>query len=150
VYGLETVSLRYFNVFGPRQDPNSQYSAVIPKFIKLISNNQQPVIYGDGTQTRDFTYVSNVVEVNILASVNEIETPIVMNCACQGKITLNELMTNINKLLCKNINPIYSNPKVGDVKHSYADIRLIKEKLNWTPNYSFNQGLVELTSNDAK
>jgi len=106
LYGLETVILRYFNVFGPRQDPNSQYSAVIPKFIKLMNNNQRPTIYGDGTQSRDFTYVSNVVEGNLIAATKDVESGLVMNCATHGQITLNELVKQINFLLSKNIEPI--------------------------------------------
>ena len=92
VYGLHTVALRYFNVFGPRQDPNSQYSAVIPKFIKMISNDERPSIYGDGSQTRDFTYVENVVEANILAATKECDSGLVMNAACHDQIELNYLV----------------------------------------------------------
>lgn len=148
LYKIETVCLRYFNVFGPRQDPNSQYSAVIPKFIKLITGNQQPTIYGDGTQSRDFTYVANVVEANILAATVKIQTPVIMNCACHGQITLNELTEEINKLLNKNIKPIYTEPKPGDIKHSFADITLIKQKLNWSPKYNFHTGLKTLITNN--
>jgi nucleoside-diphosphate-sugar epimerase len=144
IYGLETVCLRYFNVFGPKQDPNSEYSAVIPKFIKIINNNQQPTIYGDGNQSRDFTYVTNVVNGNILAATMDIETPIVMNCACHGRITLNELVKNINKLMGKNIEPLYADHKPGDIKHSFANIDLIKEKLNYEPEYQFIDGLNKL------
>lgn len=144
LYDIETVCLRYFNVFGPRQDPNSQYSAVIPKFIKLIANNQSPTIYGDGTQSRDFTYAANVVEANILASTKIIETPIVMNCAFHGQITLNELVEKISNLLNKNIKSVYTEPKSGDIKHSFADITLIKEKLNWFPKFKFYEGLEKL------
>jgi len=141
LYGIETVILRYFNVFGPRQDPNSQYSAVIPKFIKLIANNQQPTIYGDGTQSRDFTYVSNVVEGNILAATKDIESGLVMNCACNGQITLNELVTELNKMLNKNLEPIYTAHKLGDIKHSFANIDLITDKLHYTPLVNFKEGL---------
>ncbi len=141
LYGIETVILRYFNVFGPRQDPNSQYSAVIPKFIKLISNNQQPTIYGDGTQSRDFTYVSNIVEGNILAATKDIESGLVMNCACQEQITLNELVTELNKMLDKNLEPNYTAHKLGDIKHSFANIDLISDKLQYTPLVNFKEGL---------
>jgi len=141
LYGLETVILRYFNVFGPKQDPNSEYSAVIPKFIKLMSNDQRPTIYGDGEQSRDFTYVSNVVEGNILAATRELETPIVLNCATHGQVTVNELVEEINKLVSKNIKPIYDKPRPGEIKHSFADISLIKNKLNFTPEKGFIQGL---------
>ena len=141
LYGIETVILRYFNVFGPRQDPNSEYSAVIPKFIKLISNNQQPTIYGDGTQSRDFTYVANVVEANILAATKNIESGIVMNCACHGQVTLNSLIRELNELLNKEVNPIYTEPRHGDIKHSFANIDLIEKKLGFSPSVEFKEGL---------
>jgi nucleoside-diphosphate-sugar epimerase len=141
LYGMETVTLRYFNVFGPKQDPHSQYSAVIPKFIEAIKADKQPIIYGDGTQSRDFTYVANVVEANILAATKDIGSGLVMNCACHGQITLNELVIQINNLLGKNIETIYAKSREGDIKHSFADIRLIKEKLNFIPNISFTLGL---------
>ncbi len=144
LYGLETVIFRYFNVFGPRQDPDSQYSAVIPKFIKAMLNNERPIIYGDGTQSRDFTYVANVVEANILAATNPIDSGLVMNCACNGNISLNKLVGELNKLLGKNLEPIYDKPRPGDIKHSYADISLISAKLNYLPRISFTKGL-ELT-----
>ena len=141
LYGVETVTLRYFNVFGPKQDPNSQYSAVIPKFIEAIKADKQPIIYGDGTQSRDFTFVANVVEANILAATKDIGSGLVMNCACHGQITLNELVRQINNLLGKNIETIYAKSREGDIKHSFADISLIKEKLNFIPNISFALGL---------
>lgn len=166
LYGIETVILRYFNVFGPRQDPNSEYSAVIPKFIKLISNNQSPTIYGDGTQSRDFTYVANVVEANILAATKE-DCPkdeygnagLVMNCACHGQVTLNALVHELNVLLSlprpfdspdesgqaaqgdSGVKPIYAEPRHGDIKHSFANINLIKKNLNFEPSINFIDGL---------
>ena len=148
VYGLHTVALRYFNVFGPRQDPNSQYSAVIPKFIKLIRLEEQPIIFGDGKQTRDFTYVANVVDANLLASSKDCEPGLVMNCACSDRIELNYLVKQINTLLRKNVKPIYSDARKGDILHSYADISLIKDKLGWSPKYTFNEGLTKLTTNN--
>lgn len=141
LYGIETVALRYFNVFGPKQDPNSQYSAVIPLFIKAIMNDKQPTIFGDGTQSRDFTYVANVVEGNILAATKEIESGLVMNCACHGQITLNELVDELNKLFEKDIKPIYTQPRPGDIKHSFADIELIKKKLGFNPTVEFYKAL---------
>lgn len=141
IYGIETIALRYFNVFGPRQDPSSQYSAVIPKFIKAINNNEQPVIYGDGEQSRDFTYVKNVVDANILASISDCDSGIAMNCASSGQITLNELVGHINKILGKNISPVFEEPRAGDIKHSFADIHLAKTKINYTPSVSFEEGL---------
>jgi UDP-glucose 4-epimerase len=145
LYGMEAIALRYFNVFGPRQDPNSQYSAVIPKFIKAIMNDKQPVIYGDGTQSRDFTYVANVVEGNILAATKELEGGLVMNCACHGQITLNELVQYINNLLGKDIKPVYADPRPGDIKHSFAQIELIKKVLDWHPIMTFKEG-IEITT----
>lgn len=142
LYGLETIALRYFNVFGPKQDPNSQYSAVIPKFIKAISNNERPVIYGDGTQSRDFTYVLNVVEANIFAATVKINIPLIANCAAHAQISLNELVRKINEIKERNIKPIYSEFRPGDIKHSFASIRLIEEKLKWQPKYSFDDGLL--------
>src|SRR4030095_10680235 len=117
IYGLETISLRYFNVFGPNQDPSSQYSAVIPKFIKAVANEEQPVIFGDGEQSRDFTYVSNIVNANLLASVSNCDSGIVMNCALSNRVTLNELVKSINKNLNKNILPKFEAPRAGDIKH---------------------------------
>ncbi len=144
VYGLHTVSLRYFNVFGPRQDPNSQYSAVIPKFLKLMKEGKQPVINGDGTQTRDFIHVSNVVEANIIAATADCEPGLVLNCACGEIIDLITLVKEINRLLNKNIEPIFGSSVPGDIKHSYADISKITEKLGWTPMLTFRQGLQNL------
>lgn len=143
LYGIETVALRYFNVFGPRQDPNSQYSAVIPLFIKAIMIDKQPTIFGDGTQSRDFTYVANVVEANILAATKDIESGLVMNCACHGQITLNTLVKELNALLDKDIKPIYASPRHGDIKHSFADIEIIKQKLGFIPGVSFKEGLIK-------
>ena len=144
LYGIETVILRYFNVFGPRQDPNSQYSAVIPRFIKLMSNDQRPTIYGDGTQSRDFTYVANVVEGNLLAATKYVKSGLVMNCACHGQVTLNELVKQINNLINKNIEPIYADTRPGDIKHSFALIERAEKEIGYTPSVNFERGL-ELT-----
>lgn len=141
IYGLETISLRYFNVFGPNQDPSSQYSAVIPKFIRAMRNNEQPLIFGDGKQSRDFTYVSNVVDANILSATAECNSGIAMNCAFSGFITLNELVDKINENIGKNIKPVYEKPRAGDIKHSFADINLAKSKLNYSPRIDFENGL---------
>lgn len=141
IYGLETISLRYFNVFGPNQDPSSQYSAVIPKFIRAMLNNEQPLIFGDGKQSRDFTYVSNVVDANILSATAECNSGIAMNCAFSGFITLNELVDKINENIGKNIKPVYEKPRAGDIKHSFADINLAKSKLNYSPRIDFENGL---------
>jgi len=141
IYGLETVCLRYFNVFGPRQDPTSQYSAVIPKFIKSISQNIQPVIYGDGEQSRDFTYISNVIQANILAATSDCESGITVNCAVSGQITLNDLVKEMNKLMNRDVKPIYEGPRAGDIKHSYADISLAEKSIGYKPVVSFQEGL---------
>jgi len=141
VYGLETVSLRYFNVFGPRQNPSSQYSAVIPKFIHIMNQNEVPVIYGDGEHSRDFTYVKNVVKANILASKVHKTSGEVINIACGVRTSLNELVLKLNKILNLNIKPEYQESRVGDVKHSLADISLAKLFLGFSPVYTFDEGL---------
>jgi len=141
IYGLETVSLRYFNVFGPRQDPTSQYSAVIPKFITAIQRGEQPVIFGDGEQSRDFTYVANVVEANLIAATAECETGIAMNCACHERTTLNDLVRQLNGLLGTTVTPRYEAARPGDIKHSYADISLARKTIGFTPKIGFREGL---------
>lgn len=141
IYGLHTTALRYFNVFGPRQDPTSQYSAVIPKFIRAILNDRQPTIYGDGLQSRDFTFVKNVVLANILAT--EIDSPpgMVFNIACHERIDLNGLVAQVNRITGKKIIPLYTNPRPGDVKHSFADIDKIQKYLGFKPAVLFSEGL---------
>lgn len=141
IYGLETVVLRYFNVFGPNQDPTSQYSAVIPKFIKLIKEGKSPIIYGDGTQSRDFTYVANVVKANLLACEAGGVAGEVINIACGERYTLLQLVENINKIFGKNIEPVFEKERVGDVKHSLAGIEKAKKLLNYQPSIDFNEGL---------
>lgn len=141
IYELETVCLRYFNVFGPRQDPNSQYAAVIPKFITCMLNKTQPIIYGDGEQSRDFTYVANVVEANILAAKAGDASGKVFNIACGQRTAVNELAEKLNKILGLNIEPHYTKPRTGDVKHSLADISEAKKKLGYTPQINFEKGL---------
>lgn len=141
VYGLSTVILRYFNVFGPRQDPSSQYAAVIPKFITAIINNQRPVIYGDGEQTRDFSYVTNVVYANLLALAAECEFGMPINCACQQSVSLNRLVSQINRVLGKDIKPVYTDAQTGDIKHSLADIRRAEQCLGYRPKVGFEEGL---------
>ena len=143
IYGLETVALRYFNVFGPRQDPTSQYSAVIPRFITAILNDQQPVVYGDGEQSRDFTFVANVIEANVLAATTSNVSGIAMNCACHDRISLNQLITSINTILKKNIQPIYQTSRTGDIKHSFASIALAEEKILYQPKVKFIDGLLK-------
>lgn len=142
LYGIETVCLRYFNVFGPRQDPNSQYSAVIPKFIKSITSNEEPIIFGDGEQSRDFTYVANVIEANILGATKSINiNNVTVNCACNEQATLNNLVEFINKLNGSKVKSIYKEKRQGDVLHSFANIDKAKELLNYNPVVKFNDGL---------
>lgn len=141
LYGLETLSIRYFNVFGPRQTPDSEYSAVIPKFIKFINEDKTPVIYGDGTQSRDFTYIKNVVHANILASKAKITKGEVINVACNDRIDLNELAKKLNLILNKNLQPVYDEPRLGDVKHSQADINKAKSLIGYEPIVDFETGL---------
>ncbi|MDG3547088.1 SDR family oxidoreductase [Methanobacterium formicicum] len=141
IYGLQTVSLRYFNVFGPRQDPNSQYAAVIPKFITSIMNGESPIIFGDGEQSRDFTYVKNVVQANILACETDMQG--VYNVACGRRTTLNELVDMMGELLDVEVNPKYTEPRVGDVKHSLADIDKIKAH-GYQPTADFKKDLEQV------
>lgn len=141
IYNLESVCLRYFNVFGPRQDPNSQYSAVIPKFIQAMLNDKAPVIFGDGTQTRDFTYVANVVEANLLAATAECDSGIVLNCACNERTELNRLVFELNALLGKDIEPVYVASRPGDVMHSFASVEKAKSTIKYAPKVDFKDGL---------
>lgn len=144
VYGLETVCLRYFNVFGPNQDPTSQYSAVIPKFIKSISEGIAPVIYGDGGQSRDFTYVANVVEANLLACKSAGAPGQVFNIACGQRHTLLDLVAAINRGLGTKVEPRFEQERAGDVRDSMAAIDLAAKILNYYPAVSFNEGLQRL------
>ena len=141
IYGLKTVSLRYFNVYGPRQDPYSDYAAVIPKFINLVSENKPPVIYGDGEQTRDFTFVKDVVSANILAAKSDAEG--VYNIANGNRISINELANMIMALIGNDLTPIHDDSREGDVKHSLADISEAKKNLGYEPAYSLEEGLRE-------
>ena len=141
LFGMETVALRYFNVFGPRQDPNSLYSAVIPKFIAAVLRGESPIIFGDGEQSRDFTYVENVINANILAANVKFESGMFMNCAGHEQITLNTLLESINNILGKNVKAIYQTPRTGDVKHSFASIEKIKKKIGYLPSVNFEEGL---------
>ncbi len=143
VYHLETISLRYFNVFGPYQNPKSQYAAAIPAFVTSILKNESPTIYGDGEQSRDFTYIDNVVEANLLAASAEMTQGQVINIACGCSITVNNIISMINHSLGKDIKPIYTDPRLGDVKHSLADITSAHNLIGYEPTVSFEQGLQE-------
>lgn len=142
VYGLETICLRYFNVFGPRQDPQSQYAAVIPKFVQMILSDKSPTVYGDGEQSRDFTFVANVVDANLKAAVADDEAVgRVFNIACGQRTTINQLVQSINDVLDKNLAAVYHPERLGDVKHSLADITFAKKYLNYIPGVDFETGL---------
>jgi nucleoside-diphosphate-sugar epimerase len=143
LYGLKTVCLRYFNVFGPQQDPGSQYAAVIPKFILAMLNGCPPVIYGDGEQSRDFAFVSNVVQANILACRTGHIAGEVMNIACGSRSTINTLVAHLQRLLRADIVPRHVDPRPGDVRHSLADISKARSLLGYEPNVSFRAGLKE-------
>lgn len=140
-YNLETVRIRYFNVFGPRQDPNSPYSAVIPLFIDALLKDRQPTIYGDGLQSRDFTYVANVVSANLLAAEAKGVSGKVYNVACGGSITLVELLKLICEFLDKPFAPEFGPERVGDVKHSWADIHRAQEDLGYKVEIDLREGL---------
>jgi UDP-glucose 4-epimerase len=141
VYGLSCVSLRYFNVYGPYQDPSSEYAAVVPRFISRVLKDESPIIFGDGNQTRDLTFIGNVVNANILASENNING--VFNIACGERISINKLATVIMKMIGKNLEIIYEDTRPGDVKYSHADISKAKEKLGYVPTFDLNKGLEE-------
>jgi nucleoside-diphosphate-sugar epimerase len=141
VYGLETVALRYFNVFGPRQDPASQYSAVIPMFITAFLDGQRPTIYGDGEQSRDFTYIENVLEATLLAARADGVAGETFNVASGERISLNTLIAELRKLTGKEIEPIYADPRPGDVRHSLADISKVRDALGYEPRTDALEGL---------
>ncbi|MFU8795585.1 MAG: SDR family oxidoreductase [Dethiobacteria bacterium] len=142
IYNLPAVSLRYFNIFGPYQDPGSEYAAVIPKFINLMLKGESPVIYGDGEQSRDFTHIDNAVEANLLACTSEkVGRGEVINVACGERITLNELVGSLNEILGTDIKPVYTSAVPGDVKHSLADISKANELLDYEVKVDFKEGL---------
>jgi nucleoside-diphosphate-sugar epimerase len=143
LYGLETVTIRYFNVFGPRQDPSSPYSGVISLFISALCDARQPTIYGDGEHTRDFTYVANVVDGVLRACTAQSASGEVINVATGGRISLNTLFKTIRELVRANIEPIYANPRPGDVKDSQADISKARRILGYQPTVSFEDGLAK-------
>lgn len=142
VYGLETLTLRYFNVFGPRQDPSSQYSGVISRFISALLTDQTPVIYGDGEQSRDFTYVGNVVDANLKAAQTSKGLGQVINVANGQRISLNELLATLKDLTGKReVQAEYAEVRAGDVRHSLADIARAREYLRWEPGIGLSEGL---------
>jgi UDP-glucose 4-epimerase len=141
VYGLETASLRYFNVFGPRQDATSQYSGVLATFIPAVLQDRVPSIYGDGLQSRDFTYVANVVAANLMACTAPGIGGEVFNVACGGRITVNAILEQINAIAGKKIAPSYLDPRGGDIKHSQADIEKAASRMGYRPQVTFEEGL---------
>jgi len=142
LYGLETYGLRYFNVFGPRQDPDGAYAAAIPKFIRQLLNDQAPLIYGDGTQSRDFTYIENVVEANLKACLAGHEAAgETFNIAYGGREYLLDMCRLLAELLEKDIEPVFGPERPGEIKHSNADITKAREMLSYEPDYSFADGI---------
>lgn len=144
LYGLKTVILRYFNVFGRRQDPGSPYSAVIPKFIKAIADGTAPVIYGDGEQTRDFSYVENVIEANLLAASADGAQGEVFNIGCGSRTSVNELLAILKEAMGKSFVPIKAPLRKGEVRHSYADISKARDLLSYEPRVGFKDGLLKV------
>ncbi len=141
VYGLPAVCLRYFNVFGPRQDAGSRYAAVIPQFISAMMSDRRPLVFGDGNQSRDFTYVDNVVHANLLACDSKVAVGRVMNIACGARYSLNEMLRIISAALQKSIDPVYTDERPGDVKHSEASIALARDLLDYAVRINFHEGL---------
>ena len=141
LYGLDTISLRYFNVFGPKQDPDSIYSAVIPRFINALLEDRSPIVYGDGEQSRDFTYIDNVVHANLLAMIKEHTQGEVVNIAYGKRISLNQLLNFLQAMIGSTVSPIYEEPRKGDVRHSLADIRRGKEIIHYDPPIDIEVGL---------
>ncbi len=141
VYNLETVALRYFNVFGPRQDPTSPYSGVISKFVTSLLNNQAPTIFGDGEQSRDFTYIANVVDANLKAAEAPEAAGQVMNLGIGQRITLNQLFEELQKIIGTNLQPEYKEARAGDVRHSLADIAQAEMLLGYRPLVGLAEGL---------
>ncbi len=141
VYGLSTVSLRYFNIFGPRQDPKSQYSAVIPIFVSHLLAGKAPTIFGDGAQSRDFTFVANVVEANIAASRCEEARGQAVNIACGGHYTLNELFAEMQRIIGSSVTPRYAEARPGDVRHSHADISAAAKLIGYRVAVPFEEGI---------
>lgn len=142
LYDIDTVALRYFNIFGPRQDPMGEYAAVIPKFINMMTDGKNPVIYGDGEQSRDFTYVDNATQANILVAEGDVSGQ-VFNVGTGGRVTINELVVEINKQIGNNISATYSDPRPGDVRHSHADISKIVNYVDYDPVVEFREGLMK-------
>ena len=143
LFGLETISLRYFNIFGPRQDPNGEYAAVIPKFIGAAKRGERPRVFGDGEQTRDFCYIDNAVRANLLAaSTSRVLRGEVVNIACGERTSLNQLLLYLGQLAGKRVEPEYRPPRPGDVRDSLADVRAAAALLGYEPMISVREGLM--------
>ena len=141
VYGLQTVALRYFNVFGPGQDPSSEYAAVIPRFIVSLLTGRAPIVFGDGTQSRDFTFVGNVVAANLLALEATGVCGQAFNVACGERVTLNRLLEVLRRLIGTDIAAIHDEPRPGEIEHSLADLTSAREALGYEPMVSLREGL---------
>ncbi|MFP9191269.1 NAD-dependent epimerase/dehydratase family protein [Natrialbaceae archaeon A-CW1-1] len=139
-YDLDSIALRYFNVFGPHQDPEGSYAAVIPKFINIMLGDERPPIHGDGTQSRDFTYIDNVIQANLNAIESD-ATGEVLNVGCGDSHTINTLVNELNGILETDIEPKYTDPRPGDVPHSKADISKGRDLIDYDPDVSFREGL---------
>ena len=141
LYGLPTVCLRYFNIFGPHQDPNSHYAAVVPRFITALLTRQQPTVFGDGEQSRDFTYVQNAVQANLAACERESAVGGVYNVACGDRFTLNQLLKLLREIIGTSVTAIHTESRPGDINHSQADIEAAKRDLGYRPQINFEDGL---------
>ncbi len=141
LHGMTTVSLRYFNVFGPKQDPTSQYSAVIPIFVRCLMQGKAPTIYGDGEQSRDLTFIENVVRANLLACEANVTGGRVYNIACGGRYTINQVFDALEQRIGSGLKPRYETTRAGDVKHSMADITRIRRDLGYEPTVGFEAGI---------
>jgi UDP-glucose 4-epimerase len=141
IYGMECIGLRYFNVFGPRQDPLSQYSAVIPKFISATLDGRAPVVFGDGEQSRDFTYIDNVVDANVAAMLSTAGAGEMFNIACGQRVTLNEVLATLADIHGVEIQAEHQPGRPGEVRHSHADVRHARETLGYRPTVPFAEGL---------
>lgn len=139
-YDIDTVALRYFNVFGSRQDPNGEYAAVIPAFIGRLLDGKRPIIYGDGEQTRDFVHVDDIVQANLAAAASD-RSGIICNIGCGDRITINELADTLNSVLGTELAPLYHDPRPGDIRHSHSDISKARELLDYEPTIEFKTGL---------
>ena len=144
LYGLPIVVLRYFNVFGPRQDPASQYSAVIPKFLAAIRVGRPPVVFGDGTQSRDFCHVDNVIRANLAACLTETGNFLIANVAPGKRYTLNEMIDMMNRIMGRDVKPMYDKPRLGDVRHSLASVERLKDVLGVRELIGLEEGLSKL------